>query len=83
MKNGVSKHGYEISAKPTKDQHPHQDYYEDMKKIADSNKSHEALLTSVADARRRLTDEEGLFDQLRISCERKIDDIIYKKLKYN
>lgn len=81
MKNGVSKNGYEISAKPTKDHHPHQDYYEDMKKIADINKSHEALLTSVADARRRLTDEEGLFDQLRISCERKIDDIIYKKLK--
>ena len=81
MKNGVSERGFQISAKPTKDHHPHQDYYDDMKKIADSDKSHAALLTSVADTQRRLTDEEGLFDQLRVSCERKIDDIIYKKLK--
>lgn len=81
MKNGVSKHGDQISAKPTKDHHPHEDYYDDMKKIADSDKRHANLLASVADAQRRLTDEEGLFAQLRVSCERKIDDIIYKKLK--
>ena len=81
MKNGVSKHDYEIPAKPTKDHHPHQDYYNDMKTLSDIDKSHAALLASVADTQRRLTDEEGLFDQLRISCERKIDDIIYKKLK--
>ena len=80
MKNGVSKNGYEIPAKPTKDHHPHEDYHDDMKTIA-NDKSEEVKLTRIADERNSLIRQQARLEIYRVSCERKIDDIIYKKLK--
>jgi len=81
MKNGVSERGVQIPAKPTKDHHPHQDYYEDMKTLSDMDKSNLRFQAIIADTRSNLTVAEANFEFYRVNCERKIDKIIYQKLK--
>ena len=81
MKNGVSERGNQIPAKPTKDHHPHKDYHDDMKTLSDMEKYELRQQARIADIRNNLSVEEANFDLRRINCERKIDNIIDKKLK--
>ena len=69
------------SAKPKKDHHPHEDYYADMKSMQQVDAQHKSLLSSLADLKAERKELESSIQNIRDFCERKIDKIIYQKLK--
>ena len=77
--NHVIEKGY--GAKPKKDYHPHEDYYDDVKKIKRIESDRKTKLDDIADLKFELQSKENQWSSLDHDCGRQTDNIIYRKLK--